>query len=165
MFSHGRPTRALWSVCALGRLSMAIAAATVPVVAQSAPEPSGWSGNIGIGVATAPTYRGSPNQRITPIPLLSLTYRSPELGLFQANELGFSWTFLNAGRWRLGVVTGLDSKRRSKEEKDGPIVQGDDRLRGMGDIPTILRAGPAVGYGPLYLLVRRGISHSGQGGL
>lgn len=77
-----------------------------PVQAQSAsPELAyGLSGRIGLGVATVPTYEGSPNRRALAGPDLSLSYRSRNWGTVEFGQRGLFWSAVEAGRFRFALV-------------------------------------------------------------
>lgn len=78
---HGNT--AVTSVTAMQALLAATFLALCPLVqAQSvSQEPTyGLSGRIGLGVATVPTYEGSPNRRTLAGPELTLSYRSRDWG-------------------------------------------------------------------------------------
>ena len=72
------------------------------VQAQSvSQEPAyGLSGRIGLGVATVPTYEGSPNRRTLAVPDLTLSYRSHDWGTVELGQLGLFWNAVEAGRFR-----------------------------------------------------------------
>ena len=70
-----------------------------PVQAQSvSPEPThGFSGRIGLGVATVPTYEGSPNRRTLAAPDLTLRYRSHDWGTVEFGQRGLVWSAIETG--------------------------------------------------------------------
>jgi len=87
-----------------------------PVQAQSvSQEPAyGLSGRIGLGVATVPTYEGSPNRRTLAGPELTLSYRSREWGTVEFGQRGLIWNVVEAGRFRFALVAQFDPGRKDK---------------------------------------------------
>lgn len=143
---------------------LALTVFTTPLPAQDAAQPEGWSGGLGLGMLTAPTYDGSPNSRTNPVPVLSLSYHSARLGTFSLDETGLSWIFLDAGGLQLGVLTGFDPGRKSGRQRNGPFTQGDDRLLGMGDVSSSWEGGAMLAWGPLNLVARHAIGDKGHDG-
>ncbi len=138
----------------------------VAVAAEAAPnKASGWSGLVGVGAAYQPTYPGSPNQRATPVPMLSVEYRDPVIGTFALDERGLSWTFLDDDAFRAGILLGGDTGRKDHRKSGDLFSTGDDRLQGMGDLDATAEAGAILGYGPVTLIARKAIGDDGHGGL
>jgi MipA family protein len=128
--------------------------------AQSAsPEPAyGLSGRIGLGVATVPTYEGSPNRRTVAGPDLTLSYRSRDWGTVEFGQRGLTWTAVEAGRFRFALVAQFDPGRKDKDTSTLNPTPGDKRLAGMGNVQASTEAGVGVGYGPVMLVARQSLS-------
>jgi MipA family protein len=125
---------------------------------------NGWSGSVGVGAAYAPTYAGSPNERTSAVPPISVSYRDSVLGTFALDLRGLSWTFLDDKSVRLGVLVGFDPGRDSKTRGSDLFSFGDDRLSGMGDVEASAEAGVMAGYGPITLIARKAIGDRGHAG-
>jgi len=126
---------------------------------------SGWTGSVGLGVGRQPTYVGSPNERTTPVPLLSVRYNHPIHGTIAFDPRGLSWTSPEQAGFRVGVLVGFDLGREARGVGFDPFVTGDDRLRGMGDIESTAEGGVLIGYGLVTLSVRKAIGDRGHAGL
>lgn len=148
-------------------LLAAILLAPCPLVrAQSvAQEPAyGLSGRIGIAVATAPTYEGSPNRRTLAGPDLTLSYRSRDWGTVEFGQRGLVWNPVEAGRFRFALVAQFDPGRKDRDTPTLNPTPGDKRLAGMGNVPSSTEAGVGIGYGPLMVVARRSLSERGAKG-
>jgi MipA family protein len=138
---------------------------TMAIAADAAAAPAtGWSGSVGIAVAYAPSYAGSPNERAFVAPPISVSYRDSVLGTFALGLEGLSWTFLDDKSVRLGVLVGFDSGRESRTRGPDLFRFGDDRLSGMGDVEASAEAGVMAGYGPITLIARKAIGDRGHAG-
>jgi len=90
---------------------------------------SDWDVSLGVGAALVPTFEGSDRYHVSPVPLVSITYKDM-ISLNNANGLSAYW---RTGDLRIGA--GLTyNPGRSDSKDDGLFGNGDDRLQGMGDI-------------------------------
>lgn len=118
---------------------LALLAIPLPLMAQGgsdakpAPEAkSDWDVSLGAGAALVPTFEGSDRYHVMPVPLVSITYK--DMISLNANGLSAYW---RTGDLRIGA--GLTySPGRTDSKDDGLFGNGDDRLRGMGDIDAAL---------------------------
>jgi outer membrane scaffolding protein for murein synthesis (MipA/OmpV family) len=124
----------------------------------------GFSGRIGLGVATMPTYEGSPNRRTLAGPELTLSYRSRDWGSVEFGQRGLIWNAVEAGRFRFALVAQFDPGRKDKDTSALNPTPGDKRLAGMGKVQASTEAGVAVGYGPVMLVARQSLSERGAKG-
>jgi MipA family protein len=136
------------------------------VQAQSvSQEPAyGLSGRIGLGVATMPTYEGSPNRRTLVGPDLTLSYRSRDWGTVELGQRGLIWNAVEAGRFRFALVAQFDPGRKDKDTSTLNPTPGDKRLAGMGNVQASTEAGVGVGYGPVMVVARQSLSERGSKG-
>lgn len=158
---------AVTSVTAMQAVLAATFLALCPLVqAQSvSQEPAyGLSGRIGLGVATVPTYEGSPNRRTLAGPELTLSYRSRDWGTVEFGQRGLIWSAVEAGRFRLALVAQFDPGRKAKDTSTLNPTPGDKRLAGMGNVRASTEAGVGVGYGPVMLVARQSLSERGPKG-
>jgi outer membrane scaffolding protein for murein synthesis (MipA/OmpV family) len=82
--------------------------------------------------ALVPTFEGSDRYQVMPMPLVSITYK--DMISLNANGLSAYW---RTGDLRIGA--GLTyNPGRSDSKDNGLFGNGDDRLRGMGDIDAAL---------------------------
>lgn len=137
-----------------------------PVHAQSvSPEPTyGLSGRIGLGVATVPTYEGSPNRRTLASPDLTLSYRSRDGGTVEFGQRGLFWNAVEAGRFRFALVAQFDPGRKDRDTSALNPTPGDKRLAGMGKVQSSTEAGVGIGYGPVMVVARQSLSGRGAKG-
>ena len=137
-----------------------------PAQAQPAsPEPTpGFSGRIGLGVATVPTYEGSPNRRTLAGPELTLSYRSRDWGTVEFGQRGLIWNAVEAGRFRFALVAQFDPGRKDRDTSTLNPTPGDQRLAGMGNVQASTEAGVGVGYGPVMVVARQSLSERGPKG-
>jgi len=137
-----------------------------PVQAQSvSQEPAyGFSGRIGLGVATVPTYEGSPNRRTLAGPELTLSYRSRDWGTVEFGQRGLIWNVVESGRFRFALVAQFDPGRKDKDTSTLNPTPGDKRLAGMGNVQASTEAGVGVGYGPVMVVARQSLSERGAKG-
>jgi MipA family protein len=158
---------AVTSVTAVQAVLAATFLALCPLVqAQSvSQEPAyGLSGRIGMGVATMPTYEGSPNRRTLAGPELTLSYRSRDWGSVELGQRGLIWNAVEAGRFRFGLVAQFDPGRKDKDTSTLNPTPGDKRLAGMGNVRASTEAGVGVGYGPVMLVARQSLGERGHRG-
>jgi MipA family protein len=147
-------------------LAATFLALSPPLQAQSvSPEPTyGFSGRIGLGVATAPTYEGSPNHRTLAGPDLTLSYRSRDWGTVEFGQRGLIWNAVEAGEFRFGLVAQFDLGRKDKDASTLNPTPGDKRLAGMGNVRASTEAGVGLGYGPVMLVARQSLGERGHRG-
>jgi MipA family protein len=158
---------AVTSVTTMQAVLAATFLALCPLVqAQSvSQEPAyGLSGRIGLGVATVPTYEGSPNRRTLAVPDLTLSYRSREWGSVEFGQRGLNWNAVEAGRFRFALVAQFDPGRKDKDTSTLNPTPGDKRLAGMGNVQASTEAGVGVGYGPVMLVARQSLGERGSKG-
>jgi MipA family protein len=164
------PAFALISVTSVTAMQAAVAAtflALSPLVkAQSiSQEPAyGLSGRIGLGVASVPTYEGSPNRRALAGPELTLSYRSRDWGSVEFGQRGLTWNAVEAGRFRFALVAQFDPGRKDRDTSTLNPTPGDKRLAGMGNVQSSTEAGVGIGYGPLMVVARQSLSERGAQG-
>ena len=151
-------------------LAAAFLALCPPVQAQSRSqsvwqEPAyGLSGRIGLGVATVPTYEGSPNRRTLAGPELTLSYRSRDWGTVELGQRGLIWNAVEAGGFRFALVAQFDLGRKDKDTSTLNPTPGEKRLAGMGNVRASTEAGVGVGYGPVMLVARQSLGERGHRG-
>jgi MipA family protein len=91
---------------------------------------SEWDVTLGAGAAVRPTYEGSDNYIVSPVPYVNVIWRDTiSLGV---DGLSAYWRYQN-----LRIGGGLTFSP-GRVENSGVFSQGDSRLRGMGDIPRAL---------------------------
>ena len=151
---------------ALIGLAATLLALPAPVQAQSvSQEPAyGFSGRIGLSVATVPTYEGSPNRRTLAGPDLTLNYRSRDWGTVEFGQRGLIWNAVEVGRFRFALVAQFDPGRKDKDTSTLNPTPGDKRLAGMGNVQASTEAGVGIGYGPVMLVARQSLSERGPKG-
>jgi len=163
----GYGNTAVTSVTAMQAVLAATFLALCPFVqAQSvSQEPAyGLSGRIGLGVATVPTYEGSPNRRTLAGPDLTLSYRSRDWGTVEFGQRGLFWNAVEAGRFRFALVAQFDPGRKDRDTSTLNPTPGDKRLAGMGNVSSSTEAGVGIGYGPLMVVARQSLSERGAKG-
>lgn len=156
---------ALASVTAMQAVLAAAFLTLCPLTqAQSvSPEPPyGISGRIGIGVASVPTYEGSPNRRTLAAPELTLSYRSRDAGTIEFGPRGLVWNAVEAGGFRFALVAQFDLGRKAHDPSTLNPSPGDKRLAGMGHVPSSTEAGVGIGYGPIMLVARQALNDRGH---
>jgi MipA family protein len=164
---HRRANTAVTFATAMQAVLAATFLALSPLVqAQSvSQEPAyGLSGRIGLGVATMPTYEGSPNRRTLVGPDLTLSYRSRDWGTVELGQRGLIWNAVEAGRFRFALVAQFDPGRKDKDTSTLNPTPGDKRLAGMGNVQASTEAGVGVGYGPVMVVARQSLSERGSKG-
>jgi outer membrane scaffolding protein for murein synthesis (MipA/OmpV family) len=91
-----------------------------------------WDVTLGGGVAVRPTYEGSDRYRVAPVPFVNITY--DDMISLGVNGLSAYWH-----RHNFRVGGGLTySGGRKDSESNGIFDQGDNRLKGLGDINAAL---------------------------
>jgi len=93
---------------------------------------SDWDVSLGAGAALAPTFEGSDRYHVLPVPLVSITYKD----MISLNSTGLS-AYWRTGGLRIGAGLTYNPGRDDSKD-DGLFSNGDDRLRGMGDIDAAL---------------------------
>jgi len=93
---------------------------------------SDWDVSLGAGAALVPTFEGSDRYHVMPVPLVSITYK--DMISLNANGLSAYW---RTGDLRIGAGL-VYNPGRSDSKDNGLFGNGDDRLRGMGDIDAAL---------------------------
>lgn len=118
---------------------LAILLVSVAALAQGGsaakPDPaakSDWDVSLGAGAALAPTFEGSDRYHVMPVPLVSITYKD----MISLNATGLS-AYWRTGDLRIGAGLTYNPGRTDSKD-DGLLSNGDDRLRGMGDIDAAL---------------------------
>lgn len=118
---------------------LALLAIPLPLMAQGGseakPEPaakSDWDVSLGAGAAFTPTFEGSDRYHVLPVPMLSVTYK--DMLSLNSNGLNAYW---RADDLRIGAGLTYNAGRADSKD-DGLFSNGDDRLRGMGDIDAAL---------------------------
>jgi outer membrane scaffolding protein for murein synthesis (MipA/OmpV family) len=83
---------------------------------------SDWSGFVAFGVVQAPTYLGSDESRVVPLPLIDLQYRSRVFASVGTTGLAAATGvhLVNRGAWRISTHLGLADRRR--ESDDGALA-------------------------------------------
>jgi len=156
---------AVQAVLAAAFLALCPPAQAQPVSKQVSQEPAyGFSGRVGLGVATMPTYEGSPNRRTLVGPELTLSYRSRDWGTVEFGQRGLVWNAVEQGRFRFGLIAQFDPGRKDKDTSTLNPTPGDKRLAGMGSIQASTEAGVSVGYGMVTLVARQSLSDRGAKG-
>lgn len=165
-FDRQRNTAVTWATAMQAVLAAIFLALCPPVQAQSVlPEPTyGLSGRIGLGLATVPTYEGSPNRRTLVGLELTLSYRSRDWGTIGFGQRGLIWNAVEAGRFRFALVAQFDPGRKDRDTSTLNPTPGDKRLAGMGHVQASTEAGVGVGYGPLLVVARQSLSERGPKG-
>ena len=155
---------ALQAVLAASFLALCPPAQAQPVSQESGHEAYGLSGRIGLGVATVPTYEGSPNRCTLAGPELTLRYRSRDWGTVELGQRRLVWNAVEAGRFRFALLAQFDPGRKDKDPSALDPTPGDKRLAGMGKLQSSTDAGVAVGYGPVMVAARQSLGDRGAKG-
>lgn len=146
-------------------LGTALLASPALATAQGNQPPVGFSGEIGFGVASLPTYAGSPNRRTLAGPDFSLSYRSTEWGTVEFGARGLMWSPSTAeALLRYGLVAAVDLGRLDRTPSRFNPTPGDDRLSSLYKVERSLEAGAFLGLGPLMVTARKGLGNEGHGG-
>jgi outer membrane scaffolding protein for murein synthesis (MipA/OmpV family) len=124
----------------------------------------GLSGSIGLGVASMPSYEGSPNRRTLAVPYFTMNYRTRDWGEVSVGQYGLVWQAVEAGDLRLGLVANPDAGRKDRKPSKLNPSPGDKRLAGMGEVRESTEAGVLAGYGPFSLLARKSLGKRGHKG-
>jgi MipA family protein len=149
---------------AAAMLLLCLGATAAAGQADEAAQPTGWSGNLGIGAVDAATYIGSPNRRTAGVPFIELAYTTESVGSFHLGRQGATWMLPEMAGFKLGVQVAAD-QGRYESKHDGFLPYGDERLEGMGDVKSSAEAGVMLGYGPVSLSVRQSLGSKGHDGL
>lgn len=155
------PATARQAVLAATFLVLSTLVQAQPVPQQPAP---GLSGRIGLGVATVPTYEGSPNRRTLAAPDLTLSYLSRDWGSVELGQRGLIWNAVEAGGFRFALVAQFDLGRKDEDPPTLNPTPGDKRLAGMGNVRASTEAGVGIGYGPVMLVARQSLGERGHRG-
>ena len=111
-------------------------AAPVVQATQEAKETKNWNFVIGGGVGYAPTYEGSDEYDVLPIPVVNVEYKG---GLFFANvRNGIGSYPLRGENYKIGASIGYASGRDEDDDKKN--------LRGMGDLDSSVTANMLAEY-------------------
>jgi len=128
--------------------------ASAPANAESSWFSGPWTVTLGAEARVLPSYEGSANSRVLPVPLFDIR-RAGTPREFQAPRDGASIGILEFDRFRLGPTL----KVRLPRDQDD-----DSALRGLGDIPFAVELGGFVEYWPLQWLRTRGELRQGFNG-
>jgi len=93
-----------------------------------------WRFSLGVGGLYAPTYLGSNNYDLDPLPLIDIRYRDR---LFLSTRDGLGINLLSGSNWRAGPVL---KYRRGRDQDD------DAALHGLGDVDPAGEIGGFVHY-------------------
>jgi outer membrane scaffolding protein for murein synthesis (MipA/OmpV family) len=151
-------------------LAMMILIASASSVAAAGAEErtSGFSGSLGIGVASLHDYAGGGETRAQPAPLVTLQ-KPTRFGVYALDTKGLSWTPLDMGTFRAGVLASYDAGRTDEDPANSNYRPGSDYLRGMGDIDGAPVAGGFFGWTSRSVTtdvsIRRILGGRGRGGV
>jgi outer membrane scaffolding protein for murein synthesis (MipA/OmpV family) len=95
---------------------------------------NGWDIALGAGVSARPTYEGSDRYLAAPSPLLNVTWTWADR--VSIGPMGVS-AYWHHEAFRVGAALAFDGGRRDTQG-NGIFRQGDDRLRGLGNIGSAL---------------------------
>ena len=109
--------------------------------ALAAPGSRDWNITLGVGAAMRPTFEGSDRYTVTPLPLLSVTWRDT----ISIGDGGLS-VYWHRKRFRIGGGLTFDSGRKD-DGSGGVFGSGDDRLKGLGTINAALGLRGFISYG------------------
>ncbi|MEC4591124.1 MULTISPECIES: MipA/OmpV family protein [Nitrospirillum] len=112
-------------------LSAVPALADDPAASQTR-QPPVWDITVGGGVAVRPNYEGSDHYRVAPLPLVTIRYDD----MLALGPEGLS-AYWHQGNVRVGAALTFDPGRNDSNT-NGLFSNGDDRLKGLGDIDTSL---------------------------
>ena len=113
-------------------LLVALPAAAQPMRGGMKGPPETWDISLGAGAMWRPTFEGSDRSRVRPLPFVTVNWRDT----ISFGEGGLS-AQIKGGRLRLGGGLTFDGGRKD-HDTGGIFANGDDRLRGMGDIDFAL---------------------------
>jgi len=140
----------------------AIFALAPPVFAQSPTPKSDWSLRLGAAALVVPSYEGSKNLAVRPLPLVDLSWRDT---VFLDTRRGLGANLVKFGDAKAGgafKIGPIANWRFQRNEDD------DDDLKGLGDVKGGVDVGAFVQYavGPfdLNLVGKRNVSQSNLGG-
>lgn len=130
------------------RVSLAmivLVAFTSRVSADTEETTSRFSGSVGIGIATLRDYEGGGKTRGLGAPLLNIK-ASTRFGAFALNQQGLSWTPIDTGILRTGLLATYDIGRTDDRPSDANYRPGSTYLRGMGNIDGTPELGGFIGW-------------------
>jgi outer membrane scaffolding protein for murein synthesis (MipA/OmpV family) len=110
-------------------------------------QPAPWDINLAVGAAMQPTFHGSDRYRVSPIPLVIIRWHDTvSLGV---EGLSVYW---HHNDLRIGGGVNYDGGRLD-HQTNGVLSNGDDRLKGLGDVDSAVGLRGFVSYkmGPIYL--------------
>lgn len=116
----------------IGPLLFSAPAASAAEGAAPASAKSVWDVSLGLGGAAVPTFEGSDRYKVLPLPIISVTYR--DMISFDINGLNAYW---RRGGLKLGGGLTFDGGRKD-DNNDDIFESGDSRLKGLGDIDSVL---------------------------
>jgi outer membrane scaffolding protein for murein synthesis (MipA/OmpV family) len=91
-----------------------------------------WDITVGAGAGVRPTFEGSNRTRVTPLPYVNVTY--DDMISLGVNGLNAYW---HQDGLRLGGGVTFDGGRKDSSG-NGIFNEGDDRLKGLGNIDTAI---------------------------
>lgn len=126
-----------------------------------------FSLTMGLGLGAGPEYQGGKKMHVSPVPILSASYRTDSLGSFDIGPGGLRWSVLQSPLYQAGLVVGVDGGRGETTKGLGK-KRTIERLRGMGSINSSAEVGVFGGVSIsdafLSATVAKGSSH-GHGGI
>jgi MipA family protein len=130
----------LGNAVAVALTTVAIPVSALAQGASSTTDDFGLSGSIGGGVATMPEYVGAKKMRATPIPELTLQYKTRSLGTFDIGSRGIRWAPVANEQYTLGVLVAVGEGR---DEKGSGLRRNKviPRLKGLGKISVAPETG------------------------
>ncbi|MDE1147434.1 MAG: MipA/OmpV family protein [Azospirillaceae bacterium] len=108
---------------------LAAVLAATPAFAQEQPgaQPrSTWDFTVGAGAMARPTYEGSDHYTVSPIPLIDIKWND----MVEMGQQGIA-AYWHQGALKVGVALAFDPGR---DDSKNFFNQGDDRLKGLGNI-------------------------------
>ena len=129
IFARSTMVRRL-AIAAAGQLLIAIVAHADDDSRDEGAYASGWKISLGGGSAVRPTYEGSDRYRVVPAPILDFNWTWADTISIGTKGVG---AYLHEGAWRIGVALAYDAGREDTAG-NGIFREGDDRLKGLGDI-------------------------------
>lgn len=146
----------------------ALALLTAPLCFSQDDGASRFSGALGLGVAAIRDYEGGGKSRIGAASLVSIE-AATRVGTFALGDDGLSWTPIDAGALRAGMLVGYDPGRTSSNRTAGDYRPGSSFLKGMGDVAGTPEAGAFIAWDfgdheAVNLGVRHGVGDRGHGG-
>jgi MipA family protein len=111
--------------------ALASAASILPVRAAEPAPSTDWTITLGVEGRVLPSYRGSDNMVLRPVPLIDIR-RAGTARTFSSARDGISLGLLDTGRFRLGPTAKLQMPRLERD---------DAALTGLGDVKWALEVG------------------------